>query len=361
LVTASENPLSADFAARLLAWYDAHGRTLPWRRATPDPWGTWVSEVMLQQTRVEVVRDAWQRFREAFPEPKDFAQASDDALHRAWQGLGYYRRARLLREGARQVVERHDGAVPSDVASLGALAGIGEYTRGAIASIAFGHAVAAIDGNVERVFARHRAVREDVKKSATRRVLRQIVESEIDRSRPGDFNQALMDLGATVCTPRSPRCAACPVAEDCTARRDGLQDELPVLPTRRAMIDISARVVVIQDAAGGVLGARIPAGEINQGQVELIGPGLLVDHPADRDVLAASVFARHGLPIEVGDELVRVRHVITHHRLVIHAYRGRLLEPTALEGVDGVAFAAADDADVPWSTPARKVLQRLPN
>ncbi len=348
----------AGFAARLLAWYDAHGRTLPWRRATPDPWGTWISEVMLQQTRVEVVRDAWMRFREAFPEPADFARASDDALHHAWQGLGYYRRARLLREGARQVVERHGGRVPSSLAELGALAGIGEYTQGAIASIAFGHAVAAVDGNVERVFARHRAVREDVKKSATRRVLRQIVEAEIDRSRPGDFNQALMDLGALVCTPRAPRCAACPVAGDCAARREGLQEQLPVLPARRAMVDVSARVVVVQDATGRVLGARTPAGEINQGQVELLGPGLLVDHPADRDMLAASVFARHGVQVEVGDELVRVRHGITHHRVVIHAYRGRLLEPLALESADGVVFAAPDDTDVPWSTPARKILQR---
>lgn len=346
--------MGAGFAARLLAWYDAHGRTLPWRVPTPDPWGTWVSEVMLQQTRVEVVRDAWQRFREAFAEPAAFAAASDDALHHAWQGLGYYRRARLLREGARQVVERHGGVVPSGIAELGALAGIGEYTCGAIASIAFGHPVAAIDGNVERVFARHRAVRADVKKTATRRLLRTVVEAEIDRSRPGDFNQALMDLGATVCTPRSPRCGACPVAADCAARAQGVQEELPVLPARRAMVDVAARVVVVRDARGRVLATRIPAGEINQGQVELPGPGVLVDHPGDVHSVAFAVFERHGAQLQLGDELVRVRHGITHHRITLCAYAGELVgEAGSLEFLD------PDDPEVPWSTPARKVLAKL--
>jgi A/G-specific adenine glycosylase len=346
--------LSAGFAARLLAWYDAHGRNLPWRQSTRDPWGTWVSEVMLQQTRVEVVRDAWTRFREAFPEPADFAEASDDALHRAWQGLGYYRRARLLREGARQVVERHAGQVPSDVATLGALAGIGEYTRGAIASIAFGQPVPAIDGNVERVFARHRAVRGDVKKAKTRRTLREFVEAEIDRERPGDFNQALMDLGATVCTPRSPRCGSCPVAADCAARDQGIQEELPVLPARRAMVDVTARVVVVQDAEGRVLGARIPEGEVNAGQFELLGPGVLVDHPADRDALAFAVFGRCGARVRIGEEVARVRHGITHHRVTVVAYGGELLgaRPGALE------FLVPGGSAVPWCTPARKVLAK---
>ncbi|MDA0932709.1 MAG: A/G-specific adenine glycosylase [Planctomycetota bacterium] len=346
--------MSAGFAARLLAWYDAHGRTLPWRRSTPDPWGTWVSEVMLQQTRVEVVREAWARFRDAFPEPVDFAVADDDALHRAWQGLGYYRRARLLRDGARQVVERHGGSVPSGIAELGALAGIGEYTRGAIASIAFGHPVAAIDGNVERVFARHRAVRDDVKKTATRRLLRTLVEAEIDRARPGDFNQALMDLGATVCTPRSPRCGACPLAADCAARSQGLQEELPVLPARRAMVDVAARVVVVRDSHGRVLGARIPTGEINQGQMELPGPGVLVDHPGDAQALAFAIFARHGAQLRIGDELTRVRHGITHHRITVCAYAGEL------SGEAGdLEFLDPGDPGVPWSTPARKVLAKL--
>ncbi|MDO8348996.1 MAG: A/G-specific adenine glycosylase, partial [Planctomycetota bacterium] len=150
------------FAVRLLAWFDQNRRDLPWR-ATRDPWAIWVSEVMLQQTRVAAVRSAYERFLRRFPTVASFAAASDDDLLLAWRGLGYYRRARLLREGARAVIAQHGGAVPADPAALGELPGVGDYTRGAIASIAFGFVTPAIDGNVERVVSRHRGVRENVK------------------------------------------------------------------------------------------------------------------------------------------------------------------------------------------------------
>jgi len=215
---------AAPFAARLLRWFAAARRDLPWRR-TRDPWAIWVSEIMLQQTRVEAVRAPYERFLARFPTPASFAAASDDELLVAWRGLGYYRRARLLRDGARAVVAAHDGAVPADAAALAELPGVGAYTSAAVASIAFGLVAVAVDGNVERVVARHRGVRERVDAAPGRRAVRAQAEAWLDAAQPGDFNQAMMELGATVCAPTSPRCGDCPVAADCVARAEGLAAE----------------------------------------------------------------------------------------------------------------------------------------
>ena len=347
---------AADFAGRLLAWYDAHRRVLPWRRPVPDAWQTWVSEVMLQQTRVDVVAAVFDGFIDRYPDPASFARAGDDELLAAWQGLGYYRRARLLREGARQVVARHDGRVPADPAALAELAGVGRYTQGAIASIAFGAVQAAIDGNVERVFARHAALTDEVKQAATQRHLRARVLARIDRRRPGDFNPALMDLGATVCTPRNPACEHCPVAADCEARRLGLTRELPRLPPRRATIAIRAAAVLITDATGRSRASRIPDGEVNSGQLELPGPGVLVDVGDDRRALLAALRTRHGLRCQLGEPLLTIRHTITQHRIVLTLHRATLrgTPPPGLRFVDAQSV---------WSTPSRKALagaQALP-
>lgn len=347
-------------SSRLLRWFDTARRDLPWRH-TSDPWAIWVSEVMLQQTRVEVVAPKFEAFLARFPRPADFAAADDDTLHSAWQGLGYYRRARLLREGARQVVAEHGGEVPGDAEALAALAGIGRYTVGAVGSIAFGLAEPAVDGNVERVVARHAGITDNVRKSATRRVLEAWVRSAIDHQRPGDFNQALMELGATLCTPRAPRCAQCPVAADCVARRDGLTDRLPVLPARKAMVEVSSRSVLCFQTGGrgrapaAVLGQRVPEGEVNAGQLRLPGPGVLVDCP-DGDALAALGWQEHGLRLEVGEPLATVRHGITHHRILHTVHGARLVGRPPRAGFE---WAAPDGAAAPWTTIARKAFASL--
>ncbi|MEZ5966467.1 MAG: A/G-specific adenine glycosylase [Planctomycetota bacterium] len=345
------------FAERLLAWYDAHRRRLPWREA-PGPWPTWVSEVMLQQTRVEVVREAFARFLDRYPGPAAFAAASDDEVLQAWRGLGYYRRARLLREGARAVVEVHGGKVPEQHEAIAALPGVGPYTAGAIASIAFGQPVPAVDGNVERVLSRHRGISANVKTGVGARAVRAAATQLLARARPGDFNQALMDLGAGVCTPRAPRCDACPVGADCVARHDGRQHELPLLPTRRAAVDVHTRVAMVRDADGRVLGRRVPAGEINGGQVDLPGPGPLVavidgeelqtwldDHLGPRAVRVALEAA--------GD----VRHGITHHRIRVSVHHATLLRAPASS--DAVWGEPVHDDRVTWTTLARKAMQRV--
>jgi A/G-specific adenine glycosylase len=336
----------ATFAARLLRWFDVHRRDLPWRR-TRDPWAIWVSEIMLQQTRVEAVREPYARFLARFPTPAAFAAASDDDLLVAWRGLGYYRRARFLREGAREVVAAHGGAVPHDVTALGRLPGIGDYTRGAVASIAFGHAEVAVDGNVERVTARHLGLREAVENAEVRRTLRRTVGGWMDRDRPGDFNQALMELGATLCTPQSPRCATCPVAEDCRGCRAGIAAELPVRKPPRAATEVSARVVVVS-GRGGVLGHRVASGEANAGQVELPGAGMLQSVPVED--LSCALQRRFGAKIEIGPELCIVRHAITWHRITLHAHAAVVREPGELSW-----FAL--HGDVPWTTPSRKVFR----
>ncbi len=342
--------MASTFAARLLRWFDGARRDLPWRR-TRDPWAIWVSEIMLQQTRVEAVRETYERFMERYPSPDRFAAADDEELLQAWKGLGYYRRARLLRQGARQVVDEHGGVVPSTANALGALAGVGSYTRGAIASIAFDAPEPAIDGNVERVFARHAAIRSDVKKRPAQREIEDLVHTHMDRARPGDFNQALMELGALVCTPRSPRCADCPIATDCRGLAEGLADVLPVLPQRKKAIDVRPRAVVCDRGRGRFLAWRVPAGEINEGQLELPGSGVFTtcESPAD---LAHALRDRFRAEFEIGSEVATVKHGITHHRITLTAHAGAMVgrRPQALEDAD---------RDGPWTTAARKILSRL--
>ncbi|MCR9244525.1 MAG: A/G-specific adenine glycosylase [bacterium] len=341
--------MGTSIAPRLLAWFDANRRDLPWRRRT-DAWAIWVSEVMLQQTRVEAVRAAYERFVARFPTPAEFAGASDDDLMQAWRGLGYYRRARLLREGARAVVREHGGEVPSDPDELGRLPGIGVYTRGAVASIAFGHAEPAVDGNVERVLARHRGIGSPIKQAATQRQIRAQVVEWLDDRRAGDFNQALMELGAMVCTPTSPACADCPIGSDCVAHAEGTTAALPVRPPKRQNIDVTSHAILVRDETGErALGNRVPANEPNAGQVELPGAGILVT--TDTDALPGILRQRHGATVALTGELARVRHAITHHRITFVVHGATVSDPGRLE------WLPLTDA-TPWTTPARKAFAK---
>jgi A/G-specific adenine glycosylase len=202
------------FRRRLLAWYTRHQRDLPWRR-TRDPYAILVSEIMLQQTQVARVEDYWKRFVGRYPTVADLAAASADAVHESWAGLGYYARARNLHAAARAVVRDHDGALPSSPEALRKLPGIGRYTAAAVASIAFGADVGTVDTNVARVLGRVFRIRGAVKSAARAKRTWRLVDALVPPGRAGDWNQALMDLGATICTARGPRCRACPVATAC--------------------------------------------------------------------------------------------------------------------------------------------------
>jgi A/G-specific adenine glycosylase len=236
----------------LLGHYDAHRRDLPWRDRT-DPYAVWVSEIMLQQTRVETARPYYERWLERFPDLDALADAEMDDVLRAWQGLGYYTRARNLHRAAQIVRERYQGAIPGDPAELRRLPGVGEYTAGAVASIAFGVPTPAVDGNVRRVLARLHDL-EDPTTAQLQRLAAELVPGD----RPGDFNQALMELGATVCTPRAPDCDACPVAYWCRARERGVQEARPRRARRAPVPRETVETSVIVRGDGAFLLTRRP-------------------------------------------------------------------------------------------------------
>ena len=212
-------------AAALLRWYGLHGRELPWR-GTRDPYAIWLSEVILQQTRIEQGRPYWERFMARYPTVEALAAATEDEVLRLWQGLGYYSRGRNLLAAARQVVAQ--GGFPRTVAGLKALKGVGDYTAAAIASMAFDVPVAVVDGNVYRVLARHNGIDTPIDTTQGKHLFAALAQSLLPAGQPAAFNQAMMDFGATWCTPRGPRCAHCPIADSCVARHEGTIDRLPV-------------------------------------------------------------------------------------------------------------------------------------
>ena len=213
------------FSDTLLDWYDANGRDLPWRR-TRDPYAIWLSEIILQQTRIAQGRSYWERFLQAYPDVQALAAAQEDDVLRLWQGLGYYSRARNLLTAARQIAAQ--GRFPDTLEGIRALKGVGDYTAAAIASFAFGIPAAVVDGNVYRVLARHFGIPTPVGSTAAKKEFTALAQSLLPPDRPGDFNQAMMDFGATLCTPASPACARCPLADSCAALATGRVDSLPV-------------------------------------------------------------------------------------------------------------------------------------
>ena len=293
----------------LIAWYRRNRRDLPWRR-TRDPYRIWISEVMLQQTTVRAVVPYYRRFLRRFPTLRALARSSPQEVLAAWSGLGYYRRARHLHAAARLVVERHRGRFPGRLEEALALPGIGRYTAGAILSIAFGQREPVLDGNVARVLARVALVRGDPRSARAGRRLwslaRELVEAA---SSPGDLNQALMELGATVCTPSSPDCPACPVARRCAARSAGLQEKVP--PPRRQRPPVTVRTAVAVVARGGRYLMR------RRGRTGLLD-GLWEFPPLIPE-------AGGSLRLRPGGRIATVRHAITHRRLLVDVHRAELL------------------------------------
>jgi A/G-specific adenine glycosylase len=336
----------------LLAWYEACRRDLPWRR-TRDPYAIWVSEIMLQQTRVETVIPYYERFLSRFPTALALAEAPPDEVLAAWSGLGYYRRARLLLEGAR-VVAAKGGTVPGDREGLLGVPGIGRYTAGAIASIAFGQAVGLVDGNVARVLARLFAIDEDMRKRGMR-TAEVIADGLVAKRDPGAWNQALMELGATVCTPRSPSCDKCPLASRCRALAQGRVAELPVLSEKKAPLArrVQAIVATRTDDRAILLARRRPD-LLFGGMWE---PPSIEGAPKMRAQLTA------WLPV---GKLIRagaVEHVLSHRKLTIDVLRTELTgaprasdipETAGYDAIRVVPEAALDTLGI--STLTRKIL-----
>ena len=323
--------MSLDRAA-LLAWYRRERRDLPWRR-TRDPYAIWLSETMLQQTRVETVIPYYQRFLEHFPDVAALASADLEEVYAHWAGLGYYSRARNLHAAARRVVERFAGRLPHDAQELRSLPGVGRYTAGAVASIAFDRPEPVVDGNVERVLARALGIREDVRRPDTTRRLWAEAAALAAGPAPGDLNQGLMELGATVCTPRAPRCEACPLARGCDARAAGDAETLPRKP-RRAPPRAARAVAGLVLRRGRLLAVRRPPGGLLGGLWELPGGEPGRGEPLERALARA---LREGVGLEVDDlePAGALEHVFTHRRLRLHLYRCRSVRGRVrLDGFD---------------------------
>jgi A/G-specific adenine glycosylase len=301
-------------ARALVAWYRAARRDLPWRR-TRDPYAIWVSEIMLQQTRVAVVVPYWERWMARFPTAAALAVAPLDEVLASWSGLGYYGRARNLHRGAREVVARYGGRLPDSAGELRSLPGIGRYTAGAIASMAFDRREPLVDGNVARVLARLFAVEEDVKSPRGQKRLWQLADELVPADAPGDFNQALMELGATVCTPAAPRCPECPLADSCRARETGRERELPRVPPRTRDADkpeLAATAAWVERSGKVLLARRAPEG--------LFG-GLWELPQAPGRAALARLLAGFGLAWRpTGSPVHRHRQVLSHRRLAIDVY-----------------------------------------
>lgn len=340
-----------DLAAAIVAFYQRQRRDLPWRR-TRDPYAIWVSEIMLQQTRVATVIPYWERWMARFPTVAALAAAREDDVLAAWAGLGYYSRARNLHRGARFVVER-GGSLPGDAAALRDIPGIGAYTAGAIASIAFGVRAAIVDGNVARVLARVHGLDDDVKSAAGQRRIwaaaGELVAALPEALAPGELNQGLMELGATVCTPVGPTCLVCPVSGHCVARRDGREHALPVLPRRKATAELPVIAEVALWLARGdtiALARRGPDG-LYAGLWEL-------PQGAGADAAAAAV----GLTLTGAPQVIAEHaQVLSHRRLALtlaHArFAGRLRprDPRYVE-TRWIAPAAAAELGVSSATTA---------
>ncbi len=311
----------ASFAEALLAWYERGHRDLPWRR-TSDPYRIWLSEIMLQQTRAQTAIPYYERFLERFPNVQALARAAEADVLAVWSGLGYYERARNLRRAAQQIVAR--GGFPKEYEAIRALPGIGDYTAAAIASIAFGLPHVVVDGNVLRVVARVENDAAEIGSGRTRERFREIAQEWLDTRSPGMFNQALMELGATVCLPRNPLCLVCPVASQCGALAEGTADQLPVKLRRTEPVAIESLLLVVQKGGRILLRQREPDARRMAGFWELPTPEQL---PKAR----------------IGRRLGAFRHTITHHHYTF-----------------GVAEASAMTARRPfgWHEPSR--LQEIP-
>lgn len=260
-------------ASKLLTWYHANKRTLPWR-GHPSAYAVWVSEIMLQQTRVEAVIPYFEKWMRSFPTVQSLANASERDVLNAWEGLGYYSRARNLHKAAKILVDQYGGKIPQDPDELRELPGIGRYTLGAIASIAFGMDVSALDGNIRRVYARIFDVEVPVDSSAGEKILWELAEENLPKGHAGDYNQALMDLGATICVPKNPRCLICPLMRHCKARQNGTQNQRPVKTPKKdvphyvhaaAVIIQRGRVLLSQRPSEGLLGGmwEFPNGRVD--------------------------------------------------------------------------------------------------
>ena len=309
----------------LLRWFDENARDLPWRRSS-DPYAIWISEIMLQQTQVATVAPYYERFMRHFPTVEKLARARLDSVLKLWEGLGYYSRARNMHKAAQEIVRRFDGHLPADREALLSLPGIGAYTAGAVASIAFGLREPVVDGNVTRVLCRIFRIQTDPKKATTCATIWSLAGQLQPASRPGDFNQAMMELGGEICVPRRPRCEICPLKRTCQAHRHGEETALPVRSSKKpiphytvviGLIYRRGRILIDKRKPEGLLGGlwEFPGGKQEKGETL-------------EEALQREVSEELGIQIAVERPLTVVDHAYSHFRIRLHAFECRYVSGT---------------------------------
>ena len=360
--------MTSRFSSRLLAWYRDNKRTLPWRVPNPDPYVVWVSEIMLQQTRVETVIPYFEKWMRLFPDVRALANASEHDVLNAWEGLGYYSRARNLHKAAKIVVYEHAGLLPRDLLVLRKLPGIGRYTLGAIASMAFGMDVPALDGNIRRVYARLFDISEPADLPVGEKILWQLAEDHLPKGQAGDYNQALMDLGATICLPKKPRCLICPLMKVCKARKNGTQEQRPVLKPRKdvpeyvhaaGVIINNGEVLLAQRPSKGLLGGmwEFPNGRVNENPAKELAKVLKTGYSLKVRVEPGELRGKRHPDERKTKELGIVRHAYTHFKVTVHAFHCELLsEPNDAN----LKWIALDElVDYPMGKIDRQIAQKV--
>ncbi len=346
---------------RLLPWFARNARDLPWRREPRSPYQVWISEIMLQQTRVETVIPYYRRFLERFPDIATLAAAPRQDVLKLWEGLGYYSRARQIHKAAHILMREHGGRFPDDPRQLAELPGFGPYSTAAVASLAFGRPLAVLDGNVIRVFSRLLALPDDVGQSAAKKKLQRLADELLLRDRPGPTNEAWMELGALVCTPRAPRCPVCPLRGVCRAAKTRNPE---AYPKRKKKMPVPHKIVgaaVILNARNQILIAqRNPEKGMLAGLWEFPG-GKVAEGESLPECIVRELMEEMGILIEAGPHLVTVHHAYTHFTIELHAYFARIRSgrPRHLE-CTGHAWVTCDRfADYPFSKADHGIIQAL--
>ena len=343
---------------RLLDWYYRNRRDLPWR-GEASPYRIWVSEVMLQQTQVATVIPYYERFLDRFPDVEALAAAPLEDVLKVWEGLGYYARARNMHKAAIELVEKYGGCFPEAYPELLSLPGFGEYTAGAVAAVAFGQPVPAVDGNVKRVIARLFALETDISRAPAARRMKKIAVALVDPDAPGDWTQAIMELGAVVCLPKSPKCLLCPVSNLCQGKLRGIATDLPVKPARKRLPHYDVTAAVIRQN-GKILIAQRPLEGMLGGLWEFPGgkqePGETLEQCLRREICEEL-----GIEIEVGQPIITVKHSYTHFKITLHAFACRLVSgtPRSLNVADWRWVSLAEMDDFPFPRTDKKIIAAL--
>lgn len=339
----------SNFSDKILRWYHTNKRDLPWRK-TDDPYKIWISEIMLQQTRVDTVIPYYDRFLERFPTVYDLAEASQQDVLKSWEGLGYYSRGRNLHHASKMVVNEFDGNLPSTWKEITSLKGIGPYTASAVLSIAFQKKFAVVDGNVIRVLSRYYGIQDDIRRSTTKNRIQELADDLIPEDEPGNFNQAVMELGATVCTPQNPECNSCPLSVDCVANKSAQTEVIPYKSPAKKIPHHQISVGLILNQNNELLIALRPNESMLGGLWEFPG-GKQEEGETLQEAAARELNEELGVEVEVFSKFQDLKHAYSHFKITMHAFWCRIKngdpEPKSSQKIQWVSLNEIDQFPFP--------------